>query len=685
MSIEDLTFGQVDANQLNQLFTRLEFGIRTKNRVLRTFNAGKPTNDPVQQDESGKLEIPQYETVDSPEALEAWVRDNLPMPNGHLHDEREIAPKTTPSGFAIDHTKQCAQSVAHSWVLQVEGESKPGNAAYASLMIAAHDKAIRINRVDRDMASQLQTVLDEHHQSMVVHGYKEQSHLLGSTGVKLPEPLFDTKLAGYLVHPDFHADTLEQAAAHFLDLHVEEQSESATQGTLDFDEPEESVQQKDDQLPRHTAIVGLLARNLANSLDQREQFALLESVEIPVSRVLYGMEHAGAQVDMNRLMNMREQLASDANHAQETAWQYAGERVNLQSPKQLQKILFEDMGLKPTKKTKTGSYTTNAAALQALRDRSYDNDSACQFLDALLLHREKNKLKQIVQTLIDATNGSDGRIHTTFEQTVAATGRLSSVDPNLQNIPNRDPAGREIRSAFVPGEGFESLLSSDYSQVELRIMADLSGDEALIEAFRSGRDFHKYVASLVYGVPVDEITSDQRSHVKAMSYGLAYGLSTYGLSQQLGIKPGEAESLKQQYFATFGKVHEYLESLVSTAREKGYTETIYGRRRYFPGLKSPNRAVRDAAERAALNAPIQGSAADIMKIAMIRADDALHEAGLASRIILQIHDELVVEVASGEAERVTALVKDAMEHAVDMAVPLDVSTGIGSDWQLAAH
>ena len=685
VSIEDLTFGQVDANQLNQLFTRLEFGIRTKNRVLRTFNAGKPTNDPVQQDESGKLEIPQYETVDSPEALEAWVRDNLPMPNGHLHDEREIAPKTTPSGFAIDHTKQCAQSVAHSWVLQVEGESKPGNAAYASLMIAAHDKAIRTNRVDRDMASQLQTVLDEHHQSMVVHGYKEQSHLLESVGVALPKPLFDTKLAGYLVHPDFHADTLEQAAAHFLDLHIEEQSEGATQGTLDFDEPDDSAQRNDNQLPRHTAIVGLLARKLADSLDQREQFSLLESVEIPVSRVLYGMEHAGAQVDMNRLMSMREQLAADANHAQETAWQYAGERVNLQSPKQLQKILFEDMGLKPTKKTKTGSYTTNAAALQALRNRSCDNDSACQFLDALLLHREKNKLKQIVQTLIDATNRSDGRIHTTFEQTVAATGRLSSVDPNLQNIPNRDPAGREIRSAFVPGEGFESLLSSDYSQVELRIMADLSGDEALIEAFRSGRDFHKYVASLVYGVPVDEITSDQRSHVKAMSYGLAYGLSTYGLSQQLGIKPGEAESLKRQYFATFGKVHEYLESLVSTAREKGYTETIYGRRRYFPGLKSPNRAVRDAAERAALNAPIQGSAADIMKIAMIRADDALHEAGLASRIILQIHDELVVEVAPGEAERVTALVKDAMEHAVDMAVPLDVSTGIGSDWQLAAH
>ena len=281
VSIEDLTFGQVDANQLNQLFTRLEFGIRTKNRVLRTFNAGKPTNDPVQQDESGKFEIPQYETVDSPEALEAWVRDNLPMPNGHLHDEREIAPKTTPSGFAIDHTKQCAQSVAHSWVLQVEGESKPGNAAYASLMIAAHDKAIRTNRVDRDMASQLQTVLDEHHQSMVVHGYKEQSHLLESVGVALPKPLFDTKLAGYLVHPDFHADTLEQAAAHFLDLHIEEQSEGATQGTLDFDEPDDSAQRNDNQLPRHTAIVGLLARKLADSLDQREQFLSLIHISEP--------------------------------------------------------------------------------------------------------------------------------------------------------------------------------------------------------------------------------------------------------------------------------------------------------------------------------------------------------------------------------------------------------------------
>ena len=268
---------------------------------------------------------------------------------------------------------------------------------------------------------------------------------------------------------------------------------------------------------------------------------------------------------------------------------------------------------------------------------------------------------------------------------MAATGRLSSTDPNLQNIPNRNTEGREIRSVFVPGEGYESLLSCDYSQVELRIMADLSGDEALIEAFRSGADFHRYVASLVYQIPVEDISPDQRGHVKAMSYGLAYGLSTYGLARQLGVSPAAADVLKEKYFATFGKVHDYLESLVAGARDKGYTETMFGRRRYFPALRSTNRAAREAAERGALNAPIQGSAADIMKLAMIRATRSLRAAGLRSRVILQIHDELVVEVAAGELDRVEQVVRDAMENAVSLAVPLSVSVGVGADWQLAAH
>ncbi len=684
VTLDDLTFGTVDTARLNDLFSKLEFGIRTRNRVLKTFNAGTTTGVTVQP-ESNRVVLPEVMTITHGDELRTWVDANMPPADEHLHGDDEDANPAIDAGSLIENTMTCTNAVNHSWVLQAEGVAKPGNASMTSLMLMVNGKGAQIEHVDDSIANELQHMLDGYHRSMVVHGYKEQQHLLESVGITLPTPLFDTKLAGYLVHPDFHAESLEQAAGHFLDLHFEEQSSEATQGTLDLDDMGGSSNTQADELQRHAAIVDMLANVLADLLDQRAQFGLLRSIELPVSKVLYGMEHAGAQVDMIRLAEMRDQFAADARQAQEIAWESAGERVNLQSPKQLQKILFEDMGLKPTKKTKSGSYTTNAAALQTLYEHSLDNDRANQFLGALLRHRETNKLKQIVQTLIDATNPRDGRIHTTFEQTVAATGRLSSVDPNLQNIPNRNAAGREIRSAFVPGEGYESLLSSDYSQVELRIMADLSGDEALIEAFRSGRDFHKYVASLVYGIPVEEITSDQRSHVKAMSYGLAYGLSTYGLAQQLKISPKEAESLRNQYFATFGKVHEYLESLVSTAREKGYTETIYGRRRYFPGLKSPNRAVRDAAERAALNAPIQGSAADIMKIAMIRAADSLRDACLKSRIILQIHDELVVEIAPGEAEQATTLVRNAMEHAVTMAVPLDASTGIGSDWQLAAH
>ena len=495
--------------------------------------------------------------------------------------------------------------------------------------------------------------------------------------------MFDTKLAGYLAQPDFHADSLKQAAEHFLDIHFTE-TEQPSQGTLDFDDDQVEEDPNEHRL-RDLAIIRSLAVTLGPIIDEREQCWLMRAIELPVSRVLHGMEHTGAKVDSVRLVSMRDQFAAEARQAQEMAWEYAGTEINLQSPKQLQKVLFEDMGLKPTKRTKSGSYTTNAAALQDLYVKSVDNERASGFLGALLRHREINKLKQIVQSLIDAVNPDDGRIHTTFEQTVAATGRLSSVDPNLQNIPNRNAEGREIRSAFVPGEGYESLLSSDYSQVELRIMADLSGDEALIEAFRSGADFHKYVASMVYKLPVDQITGDQRSHVKAMSYGLAYGLSTYGLAQQLKIAPREAEALKNRYFDTFGKVHDYLESLVANAREKGYTETIFGRRRYFPALHSTNRVAREAAERAALNAPIQGSAADIMKIAMIRAEQTLAEAHVKSLIILQIHDELVVEIAPGEGDQVTELVRNAMEHAVDLAVPLDVSCGIGSDWQLAAH
>ena len=692
VDIEDLTFGTVDVAQIDALFKELEFGPRTKSRVLKTFNTGakasntsgageSTNNEQNEQDSSLDLNLPEPTSITAPEQFDEWVkahRVEVKVPG-------EIADFTVSDyGDGSQRHAICGDAVGHAWTVAAWGDERPGRATAQAIAVAtATSAAIVPLPITDTLRAQLAQFLKSEHSRTIVHGYKELLHLLGAVDLDMDLPMFDTKLAGYLAQPDFHADSLKQAAEHFLDIHFTE-TEQPSQGTLDFDDDQVEEDPNEHRL-RDLAIIRSLAVTLGPIIDEREQCWLMRAIELPVSRVLHGMEHTGAKVDSVRLVSMRDQFAAEARQAQEMAWEYAGTEINLQSPKQLQKVLFEDMGLKPTKRTKSGSYTTNAAALQDLYVKSVDNERANGFLGALLRHREINKLKQIVQTLIDATNTSDERIHTTFEQTVAATGRLSSVDPNLQNIPNRNAAGREIRGVFVPGEGYEALMSCDYSQVELRIMADLSDDEALIEAFRSGADFHKYVASMVYKLPVDQITGDQRSHVKAMSYGLAYGLSTYGLAQQLKIAPREAEALKNQYFDTFGKVHDYLESLVANAREKGYTETIFGRRRYFPALHSTNRVAREAAERAALNAPIQGSAADIMKIAMIRAEQTLAEAHVKSRIILQIHDELVVEIAPGEGDQVTELVRNAMEHAVDLAVPLDVSCGIGSDWQLAAH
>lgn len=692
VDIEDLTFGTVDVAQIDALFKELEFGPRTKSRVLKTFNteakasntsgAGESTNNEQnEQDSSLDLNLPEPTSITAPEQFDEWVkahRVEVKVPG-------EIADFTVSDyGDGSQRHAICGDAVGHAWTVAAWGDERPGRATAQAIAVAtATSAAIVPLPITDTLRAQLARFLKSEHSRTIVHGYKELLHLLGAVDLDMDLPMFDTKLAGYLAQPDFHADSLKQAAEHFLDIHFTE-TEQPSQGTLDFDDDQVEEDPNEHRL-RDLAIIRSLAVTLGPIIDEREQCWLMRAIELPVSRVLHGMERTGAKVDSVRLVSMRDQFAAEARQAQEMAWEYAGTEINLQSPKQLQKVLFEDMGLKPTKRTKSGSYTTNAAALQDLYVKSVDNERANGFLGALLRHREINKLKQIVQTLIDATNTSDERIHTTFEQTVAATGRLSSVDPNLQNIPNRNAAGREIRGVFVPGEGYEALMSCDYSQVELRIMADLSDDEALIEAFRSGADFHKYVASMVYKLPVDQITGDQRSHVKAMSYGLAYGLSTYGLAQQLKIAPREAEALKNRYFDTFGKVHDYLESLVANAREKGYTETIFGRRRYFPALHSTNRVAREAAERAALNAPIQGSAADIMKIAMIRAEQTLAEAHVKSRIILQIHDELVVEIAPGEGDQVTELVRNAMEHAVDLAVPLDVSCGIGSDWQLAAH
>jgi DNA polymerase-1 len=390
------------------------------------------------------------------------------------------------------------------------------------------------------------------------------------------------------------------------------------------------------------------------------------------------MEYAGIAVDRAGLQGLSEEFCATMREAENAAQQIVGRTFNLGSPKQLQEVLFVDRGLPKTKKIKTG-YTTDAEALQNLFATTQD-----PVLEQLLAWRDVSKLRQTVEGLLPLVD-DHGRTHTTFRQTAAATGRLSSSDPNLQNIPIRTEAGRRIRGCFIVGDGFESLMTADYSQIEMRIMADASGDDGLIEAFLNGEDLHNFVAARVFGVDESDVDPEMRRRIKAMSYGLAYGLSAFGLAQQLRISPNEAQDLMDEYFTRFGGVRDYLAGVVAEARKRGYTETMFGRRRYLPDLNHDNRQRREMAERMALNAPIQGTAADIVKVAMLNVDRALTERSLGSRMLLQVHDELVIEVAPGEAQEVEELVRSQMGAAAQLRVPLDVSVGRGSNWQAAGH
>jgi DNA polymerase-1 len=390
------------------------------------------------------------------------------------------------------------------------------------------------------------------------------------------------------------------------------------------------------------------------------------------------MERIGIAADTEYLTGLERQFAQGVADAAAQAYDVIGREVNLGSPKQLQEVLFDQLGMPKTKKIKTG-YTTDAASLQDLFVKTEH-----PFLAHLLTHRDVARLRVTVEGLLKSV-APDGRIHTTFQQTIAATGRLSSTDPNLQNIPIRTEAGRQIRRAFQVGEGYESLLTADYSQIEMRIMAHLSGDEGLIAAFNSGEDLHRYVGSRVFEVAPADVTPEMRSKIKAMSYGLAYGLSAFGLSQQLNIATGEAQTLMDDYFERFGGVRDYLSGVVEEARATGYTATILGRRRYLPDLTSDNRQRRQMAERMALNAPIQGSAADIIKLAMLKVQHELDVRGLSSRLLLQVHDELVLEVAPGERGAAEDVLRSQMGAAFVLNVPLDVSVGTGATWHEAGH
>jgi DNA polymerase-1 len=568
--------------------------------------------------------------------------------------------------------------------LAVVGTHLAFDADATALAIVASDgdgRYIDTATLSADDEATLASWLSDPGQPKALHEAKSAMHDLEGRGWKLAGVTSDTALAAYLVRPGQRSFALDDLSLRYLKRELRADNPEQQQLSL-LDDSMNEPGGVDDQAVQTVILRASAVMDLADALDEElarmECSSLLGDMELPVQRALAKMETAGIAVDLKQLGELQSEFADQIRDAAEAAYAVIGKQINLGSPKQLQVVLFDELEMPKTKRTKTG-YTTDADALQSLFDKT-----GHPFLQHLLTHRDATRLKVTVDGLLGSV-ASDGRIHTTFNQTIAATGRLSSTEPNLQNIPIRTDAGRRIRDAFVVGTGYSELMTADYSQIEMRIMAHLSGDEGLIEAFKTGEDLHSFVASRAFSVPIEEVTAELRRRVKAMSYGLAYGLSAYGLAAQLKISTEEAKVQMEQYFDRFGGVRDYLRDVVDAARKDGYTSTVFGRRRYLPELDSSNRNVREAAERAALNAPIQGSAADIIKVAMINVDAALKDAKLKSRMLLQVHDELLFEVADGERDTVEKLVRDQMGNAYPLDVPLEVSVGYGRSWDSAAH
>ncbi|WP_354241379.1 DNA polymerase I [Arthrobacter sp. UYEF20] len=547
----------------------------------------------------------------------------------------------------------------------------------AALAIVRDGAAAYIDLASQDAGSEnvLAAWLRDPESPKVMHGYKAALKALAARGLELEGVVDDTSISGYLIEPDRRSYELAELAQHHLNIGISTAAAKAGQLELDLDGDEAAAA---GALVQAAAVVHALSRYFEAELKERQAQELLSTLELPVSQVLADMELAGIAIDMRRMDEQLADLAKVIDNAQEQAFAAIGHEVNLGSPKQLQTVLFDELQLPKTKKIKSG-YTTDAASLKNLLEKT-----GHEFLVQLMAHRESSKLRQMLESLKKSVT-EDGRIHTTYAQNVAATGRISSNNPNLQNIPIRSEEGRRVRGIFVVSEGYECLLSADYSQIEMRIMAHLSGDAGLIQAYKDGEDLHRFVGSNIFHVPTEQVTSAMRSKVKAMSYGLAYGLTSFGLSKQLEISVDEARTLMKDYFDRFGAVRDYLRGVVDQARIDGYTATIEGRRRYLPDLTSTDRQLRENAERIALNSPIQGSAADIIKRAMLGVSGALAGQGLKSRMLLQVHDELVLEIATGEREAVEKLVTEQMGAAAELTVPLDVQIGVGSSWYDAGH
>ena len=501
----------------------------------------------------------------------------------------------------------------------------------------------------------------------IMNDAKHQVKALSRSGLAFSGLAFDTLVGAWLIRPGGPDKTLADLVSRYLDE------------TLAVADPNQLVPDETQQTgaPAQAWYTLRVFGAVETTLDPGS-LKLLIDIELPTLLALADMELAGVSVSHEQLAELSAELGASTASLAAAAYAEIGREVNLGSPKQLQDVLFDQLEMPKTRANKTG-FSTDAGALADLQA-----SNPHPFLDLLLKHRDAAKLRQIVETL-DKAIDTTGRIHTTYVQIGTTTGRISSNDPNLQNIPVRTEEGRRIRAAFQAGAGSESLLTADYSQIEMRIMAHLSEDAGLIEAFNAGEDLHRFVGSRIFGVEPADVSGEMRSKVKAMSYGLAYGLSAFGLSRQLRIDTKEAKQLMTDYFERFGAVRDYLRNVVEQAKVDGYTETIFGRRRPFPDLASPKRVLRDNAERAALNAPIQGSAADIMKIAMNGIAADLTDATMDSRMLLQVHDELIFDVAPGEWDALRRVVTHNMESAADLLVPLEVQVGRGPNWDAAAH
>ncbi len=644
----DLTPVPWDRDQIHQLFDTLQFRV-LRDRLYSTLPNGI----------AGQLEPAQAVSGDG--GFDAQVRRLGP---GEVSDWLAGHAMAGRTGLALSGTWGRGTGDFDGLALAVSGgEGEPGEAGYID--------PVALTEADEQA---LATWLADEAAPKALHDAKGPMHALAARGLLLRGLTSDTALAAYLALPGQRSFDLADLALRYTRRELRDSA--AAPGQLALDMPGET------DVARALAERALATAELADALDadlaRRGATALLADVELPLVGVLAAMERAGIAADTDHFAGMSAMLGGEVKAAEQGAFAATGHEFNLGSPKQLQEVLFTELGLPKTKRIKTG-YTTDSEALTGLLAQT-----GHPVLEHLLRHRDVAKLKSIVDSLIPMA-GHDGRIHTTYNQMIAATGRLSSTDPNLQNIPIRTEEGRRIRQGFVVGAGYECLLTADYSQIELRIMADLSGDDALRAAFSSGHDFHAATASRVFGLPPEEITGDLRNRIKVMNYGLAYGLSAFGLAQGLRVSTDEARDLMDGYFQQFGGVRDYLHEVVAQARKDGYTQTILGRRRYLPDLTSDNRQRREMAERMALNAPIQGSAADIIKVAMLSVDRQVRAAGLRSRMLLQVHDELLFEVAPGELDVLRELVKAAMCGAFELSVPLEVSMGTGRSWADAAH